>query len=145
MLDRPALLAHIAQSLHLPTLRLRCQSADLLSALCVLSPYEGHGLVLAALSDLHQDSEEQFRFQWLISSFETAYGFGLSDEESDTSPEGLWEWRAAAMGLLNAIANTPDNLETRCELRGGLDRRGLTSTLEVRCVNQRIAIKKAHL
>lgn len=95
----------------------------------MLSPYEGHGLVLSALSEKRDD--EQFRFQWLIESLAITRGFGLSGHDTTSMPESLWEWRSAVIGLLNALANTPDNLELRCELRGEMHRRGLVSALDV--------------
>ena len=130
------MLARIAETFYIPTYRLRCQSADLLSALCVLSPHEGHGLVLAALSEVKGPHDNLLRFQWLVNSLDPARG--LQDDASGSLQGevhfdgGIWDWRVAALGLLNAIANTPDGLEERCALRGELDRRGLNTALEVR-------------
>jgi hypothetical protein len=33
--------------------------------------------------------------------------------------------------FVNALCNSPDDLETRCELRGELERRGLGSAIQV--------------
>jgi len=129
------LLARIAETFHIPTYRLRCQAAELLSALCILSPHEGHNLVLSAISEMKGPSNNNLlRFQWLVNSLETAQGFQA--EGSDTVGRGsdidrVWDWRVAVLGLLNALANTPDSLEMRCGLRGELERRGLIMALEV--------------
>ena len=93
----------------------------------MLSPFEGHSLVRSALSDLPKDNG-QLRFYQLIRSL--AVSHTLIGEELN-GMEGIWEWRVSALGLFNALANTPDNLEERCEIRGELDRRGLSSALEV--------------
>lgn len=134
VLDRPILLSRIAETFHIPTLRSRCQAADLLSALCILSPQEGYDLVVSALSDMHGPYDNLLRFQWLVNSLDATRGFdegGPQGEGFRAETDKIWEWRVAVLGLLNAVANTPDSLETRCEIRGELDRRGLGNALEV--------------
>jgi hypothetical protein len=134
VLDRPILLARIAETFHIPTLRSRCQSADLLSALSVLSPHEGYELVLSALSDMRGPYNNLLRFQWLVDSLDAARGYGEDmppGQGRRGETDGVWEWRVAVLGLLNAVANTSDGLEGRCEIRGELDRRGLGTAMEV--------------
>jgi diaphanous 1 len=115
-----------------PTPGLRCHAADLLAALCVLSPKEGHGLVLAALSDTRFKSG-QLRFEALIKSFDASHGSPNPGQGvTQTCPtDGIWEWRVSALGLLNALVNTPGALELRCQLRAELYRRGLNYALSV--------------
>ena len=91
-------------------------------------------MVVSALSDMRGPYDNLLRFQWLVNSLDATRGFdegGLQGEGSRVETDGIWEWRIAVLGLLNAVANTPDSLETRCEIRGELDRRGLGNALEV--------------
>lgn len=127
-------MAQIVLTLRVPTNRIRSASADLLSALCVLSPYEGHQLVLDALSDVKLDSTSPYRFSWLVSSLNAYYGLDQATKTvGETGDDGIWEWRQAVVGLINALTNTPDEVEARCQLRGELERRNFKSALEVRC------------
>lgn len=123
MLERPILVTYIALCLLTPSIKLRCLTADLLAALCVISPNEGQPLVLAAMSEFRMVFDESFRFEWLIASLDPAA----------VEPDGLlWEWRTSILALLNAVVNAPDSPEFRCEIRGELLRRGLTHAIEVR-------------
>jgi hypothetical protein len=42
-----------------------------------------------------------------------------------------WEWRTAVLGLIHALATGDEDLESRCDLRQELRRRGLDHALEV--------------
>ncbi|GAA6056774.1 hypothetical protein JCM3770_006127 [Rhodotorula araucariae] len=135
---RPALVASIVFSLYSPSIKLRSLVADVLAALCLLSP-EGHKLVLVAFSDARLDYGEKFRFEWLVSHIgvpdhrddDTLDGScthsAAENEEADEA--GFWEWRTAAMALVNAISNTPLDLEDRMILRDEFSRRGLNEAI----------------
>jgi hypothetical protein len=117
--------------------KLRTQVADVLAALCVLSLRDGHGIVLAALSDLRVATEERFRFESLVKSIQPQ---DMQDEDIVESEEqdeaGVWEYRTAAMSLINAIVNSPDDLEERVALRDEFARRGLNEALAVRLAHK---------
>ncbi|BGP44533.1 hypothetical protein JCM10450v2_000347 [Rhodotorula kratochvilovae] len=135
---RPALVTSIVFSLYSPSTKLRSLVADVLAALCLLSQ-EGHRLVLAAFSDARLDHGEKFRFEWLVNHIavlehrddETLDGSSAQSahEEDEADKAGFWEWRAAAMALVNAISNTPLDLEERMMLRDEFTRRGLNEAM----------------
>lgn len=100
-----------------------------MAALCILSLDNGHRVVLAALSDFRVAHEEKFRFEYLVESLSLKEG---GREESDEGTDsGIWEYRTAAMSLVNAIANSPDDLEERMMLREEFTRRGLNEAMAV--------------
>jgi hypothetical protein len=43
---------------------------------------------------------------------------------------GMWEWRTAALGLINALTASGIDLELRCDLRGEIRRRGFDHTVD---------------
>ncbi|CAJ0845171.1 12322_t:CDS:10, partial [Entrophospora sp. SA101] len=96
--------------------KLRSQVADILAALCVMS-LDGHHLVLSAFSDFKQINDEKFRFQYLI---ETLKGTNEIEEDSVSM-----EYKAACLSLINAIVNSPEEVEERMLLRDEFSRRGL--------------------
>jgi diaphanous 1 len=116
----------ITYSLRLPTLKLRCLAADMLAAMCVISAL-GHQLVLDGFSDSKIVLGETFRFEWLIGSLEA---FSESTDE-DEAESVLWEWRTAALGLINAVTASGVDLEMRCDLRGEIRRRGFDHAVDV--------------
>jgi diaphanous 1 len=138
VLTHPNIVQFLTYSLYTPSAKLRALVADVLAALCVLSPNEGHGLVLSAFSDARLAHNEKFRFEGLINSIklpdhpdnETSDGHGQDEEDEDEA--GVWEWRTAAMALINAISNTPHELEERIMLRDEFSRRGLNEAIAVR-------------
>lgn len=67
--------------------------------------------------------DEPYRFEWMIRSLIPV----ALEEEVDP----VWEWRTSAMSLMNALANSPDEVEERSALRGEFQRRGLGEILEV--------------
>jgi diaphanous 1 len=92
-----------------------------------MSPDEGHHHVLDAFSELRIAFGDGARFEWLLQSLAEA------DPVEETGQlSAVWDWRASAMALVNALCNSPDDLERRCEIRGELQRRGLFDALEVR-------------
>ncbi|CAK5262775.1 unnamed protein product [Mycena citricolor] len=134
VLGSPAIITHIAYSLHAATPKLRSLSSELLAAICVLSLTEGHKAVLAALSDYRVEFEESFRFEGLIASLrlpdpatdvESDDGLEMSASEED----GAWEARTASMALINALTNCPEALEDRVMLREEFGRRGLNEVV----------------
>ena len=124
----------ITYSIRVPTLKLRCLAADMLAAMCLISPL-GHQLVLDGFSDSKISLGETFRFEWLISSLEA---FGSGDEVEVEDENGMWEWRTAALGLINALTASGIDLELRCDLRGEIRRRGFDHAVDVSQTNQRM-------
>ena len=100
----------------------------------MLSLQDGHRIVLAALSDFKVAHDEKFRFTYLIDSILPKDE--LDEEELNT---GVWEYRAAALSLLNALTNSPEEFEERIALREELSRRGLN---EVMTVSYRSTVEK---
>ncbi|KAK4704608.1 hypothetical protein P7C70_g1599, partial [Phenoliferia sp. Uapishka_3] len=137
VLSHQLLITYIAYSLLTPSHKLRSLVADVLAALCVLSLHDGHRIVLAALSDLRVVApDEKFRFETLVESIrlkesadedESEEGRELGDDDEEEM--GLWEWRTAAMSLVNALVNSPDELEERIALREEFTRRGLNEVM----------------
>ncbi|EMD40584.1 hypothetical protein CERSUDRAFT_102967 [Gelatoporia subvermispora B] len=132
ILSAPALTTNIAYSLHGSSIRLRTLSSEILAAICVLSPTEGHRAILSALSDYRVEYGEAFRFQELIASLRVASmsDDGTTDESTyRNDEEGVWEARAASMALINALTTCPDSLEERILLREEFGRRGLNEAI----------------
>ncbi|BGP28584.1 hypothetical protein JCM10296v2_000320 [Rhodotorula toruloides] len=135
ILARPALIATLVQCLYRPHNKLRSLVADVLAAICVLSLDDGHRLVLAAFSDARIIDGERFRFESFIGSIDALDipdDTTVSDNEPaapDSGDDGFWEWRTAAMSLVNAIVNTPHDLEERLMLRDEFVRRGLNEAM----------------
>jgi diaphanous 1 len=127
--DKPTLVTMITYCLRVPTLKLRCLAADILAAMCLISTI-GHQLVLDGFSDARITQGETFRFEWLISSLEA---FTDLPEGCDLEEESaVWEWRKAALGLINALTGFGVDLEMRCDLRGEMRRRGFDHAVDVR-------------
>jgi diaphanous 1 len=132
----------ISHCLYTSSNRLRSQAADILAALCVLSLIEGHRTVVSAFSDLRTGHDERFRFEYLVGSIRWEpepggddhgihqHKFKL-DEEVDEEDAGTWEYRTAAMALINAITGSPADLEERVSLREEFARRGLNEVMAV--------------
>jgi hypothetical protein len=90
-----------------------------------MSVDDGHRLVLNAFSESRVVFDGAFRLEWVIKEMT----LWISPDEKD---EGhAWEWRTSALGLLNALSNTPEGVEERCEITGELQRHGLLDALEV--------------
>lgn len=130
------MITYIAYSLYATSNKLRALVADVLAAICVLSLSDGHRVVLAALSDFRVAHDEKFRFEYLVDTLK------LPEQRSEDVPEesdsvgavheaSLWEYRTAAMALINAITNSPDDLEERIMLREEFARRGLNEAMTV--------------
>ncbi len=99
--------------------------ADVLAAICVMSP-KGHELVLSAFSDFRQIHEEKFRFQYLLEALK-----GKKEEEESST---LMEYKTACLRLINAIVNSPEEVEERMLLRDEFHRRGLSELFAV-CIS----------
>lgn len=82
-------------------------------------------MVLDGLTEFALQSEEAYRFEWVIRSL-----IPISGEDIDLA---IWEWRTAALGFMNALVGASDLLEERCSLKGELRRRGLDEVLDVSC------------
>jgi diaphanous 1 len=109
--------------LHTPNNKLRSHVADVLAAICVMS-LEGHQFVLSAFSDFKQFHEEKFRFQYLVESLK-----GNKEEEESST---FMEYKTASLRLINAIVNSPEDVEERMLLRDEFHRRGLSELFAVR-------------
>jgi diaphanous 1 len=142
VLASQTIISHIGYSLHSPSLKLRTLASELLAAICVLSPAEGHKAVLAAMSDFCVVYEEAFRFEFLIDFLrspeddgdrEGFVGFGMEEE-------GVWDARTASMVLLNSISNCPEALEERVMLREEFSRRGLNEIIVVTLLSSLIPL-----
>jgi len=96
----------------------------------VLSSSEGHKLVINAFSDFKITYAEDARFEYLVKSIcvSDEQEVSAQEEEDDAS---LWEYRAAGMALISALANTPEDLEERMLLRDEFVRRGLNEAMTV--------------
>jgi diaphanous 1 len=119
--------------IHTSSFKVYALVCELLAAICVVSPADGHKAVLSAFSDFRVAYDESFRFETLLSSLhlqdpdrENGSTTGFADDE-----EGIWDARIAAMALVNAITNCPDNLEDRMVLREEFSRRGLNELIVV--------------
>ena len=122
----------ITYCLRVPTLKLRCLAADILAAMCLISAL-GHQLVLDGFSDARIAQNETFRFEWLISSLEAFSQPTVEGGDLDLGEESaVWEWRTAALGLVNAVTASGVDLEMRCDLRGEMKRRGFDYAVDVR-------------
>lgn len=130
VLAKPSVITQVTFSLQTSSHKLRALAADVLAAICVLSSSEGHKLVINAFSDSKVAYSEDARFEYLVKSIH------VSDEQ-DTTQQGeedeasLWEYRAAGMALISALANSPEDLEERMLLRDELARRGLNEAMTV--------------
>ncbi|KAG0366943.1 hypothetical protein BGZ54_004660 [Gamsiella multidivaricata] len=123
VLGSPSLVAHISYCLYTTNSKLRTKVAEVLAALCVMSP-ESHRLVLMALSDFRVAHEERFRFEYLVHTL-------AAPIPEDADSEGFeWEYRTACLSLMNALANSPSSLDDRISLRNELRRRGLEDVFQ---------------
>ncbi|KAG0210592.1 hypothetical protein BGX33_004803 [Mortierella sp. NVP41] len=133
VLRSPSLVAHISYCLYTTNSKLRTKVAEVLAALCVMSP-ESHRLVLMALSDFRIAHEERFRFEYLVQTLAAQVsgdidGIGGSDG-NDHQGGFEWEYKTACLSLMNALANSPSSLDDRISLRNELRRRGLEDVFQ---------------
>ncbi|KAG0276555.1 hypothetical protein BGZ95_007390 [Linnemannia exigua] len=133
VLRSPSLVAHISYCLYTTNSKLRTKVAEVLAALCVMSP-ESHRLVLMALSDFRVAHEERFRFEYLVQSLASVItgdmdgiGGGSANEHQESFE---WEYKTACLSLMNALANSPSSLDDRISLRNELRRRGLEDVFQ---------------
>lgn len=128
VLKNSNIVTQVTFSLQTASHKLRTLAADVLAAICVLSSSDGHKLVIDAFSDFTVTNNDNARFEYLVKS--------ICPQEDRDSPEledeaGLWEYRAAGMALISALANSPDDLDGRMLLRDEFARRGLNETMTV--------------
>ncbi|CAG8645024.1 12498_t:CDS:10, partial [Ambispora leptoticha] len=116
VLESTSLISNIVFCLNTRNNRLRAQVADILAALCVLS-LEGHKHVLGALSDFRiiYEEKEKYRFEYLIATL----------KGNDTEDSSSIEYKAACLSLVNAIVNSPEEVDQRVLLREEFERRGI--------------------
>ncbi|KAG0314255.1 hypothetical protein BGZ99_008272 [Dissophora globulifera] len=127
VLRSPSLVAHISYCLYTTNSKLRTKVAEVLAALCVMSP-ESHRLVLMALSDFRVAHEERYRFEYLVHTLAEAIS---DDADGIERQEGFeWEYKTACLSLMNALANSPAALDDRISLRNELRRRGLEEVFQ---------------
>lgn len=88
---------------------------------------EGHSSVLCALSDFRSTPAEQYRFQYLLDSIRPVDEPSIASNVDTTS----WEYRSAIFSLINALTDTPEDLEERIMLREEFTRRGLNEIMTV--------------
>lgn len=136
VLLKPNLITYASYCLTSTSNKLRAQVADVLAALCVLSLNDGHRAVLSSLSDFRVVHQEKYRFEFLVESLglkEMRNDGSGSDLDSleDSEEANIWEYRTAAMSLINAITNSPEDLEERMMLRDEFSRRGLNEVMTV--------------
>lgn len=141
VLKSPEVITHISYALHTNSLKLHTFVCEVLGAICMLSPIDGHKAVLSALSDFRIAYDESFRFETLLSTLRLPEDFdAMNDGDSVVSfadEDGIWDARVASMTLVNGLTNCPDDLEDRVLLREEFTRRGLSELLVVRphCVS----------
>lgn len=129
------MITHIAYALHSSLFKLRTLASELLAAICVLAPTEGHKAVLSAMSDYRIAYDESFRFETLVASLRLPV-IGDDSEGEEVSvecQEGVWEACTASMALINAMINCPESLEDRVLIRDEFGRRGLNEITVVYC------------
>lgn len=139
VLAHPTTITYITYSLRTSSHKLRAHVADLLATLCVLSLSTGHQSVLSAFSDFKVTYNETFRFDTLVRSIavqdlddNASTAASVADHGEDERDEAaFWEYRAAAMALINALTNGPDDLEQRIAFRDEFARRGLNEVMAV--------------
>lgn len=105
----------------------RALAADLLAAVCVISPNAGMQTVLNALADFQGARRGETRFARLV-------GF-LRDDASASDNESVlddWSWRTASLALLNAMTGSPRDRDVRNAVRDELHRSGLAEAFRVR-------------
>jgi diaphanous 1 len=64
----PTVITHISYAIHNSSLKVYALVCELLAAICIVSPADGHKAVLSAFSDFRVAYEENFRFETLLSS-----------------------------------------------------------------------------
>lgn len=106
-------------------MRTRSEAAELLSALCLMSPDLGHRHVLDGLTEWRSQNVEIQRFEWLTTALVE------TDSTTDIRERTLWRWRTGVMMLINALCTGPVEAEERLLLRGELQRRGIGEAFEV--------------
>ncbi|KAK9701818.1 hypothetical protein K7432_011546, partial [Basidiobolus ranarum] len=100
--------------------KLRNLVAEVLAAMCILSS-DGHKVVLNALSEFRVTFEEKFRFEYLVESLR---------EEVEEHNSGAYEYKTTCLSFINAIVNSPEDVEERVMLRDEFTRRDFMNVLD---------------
>ncbi|KAG2105125.1 armadillo-type protein [Suillus discolor] len=130
VLSSPTIITHIAYSFYGASLKTRMLSAELLAAICVLSPNQGHKAVIAASSEYRIAYDEVYRFEFLVAALRISdQSDTAANNTSSQDEDGIWEARTAFMALVNALTNCPESLEDRILSREEFGRRGLNEVI----------------
>lgn len=129
-MSNPEVVKAVVACLYAQSLKLRYQAAEVLAPMCVLSPEIGHENVLAAMSASAIRFGEGARFERLVQSLSSVNDHDEHTFNGDVDPD-TWEYRRAAIALVNAIVSSPSALETRMKLRSELASRGINEAMTV--------------
>ncbi|ORX93208.1 FH2-domain-containing protein [Basidiobolus meristosporus CBS 931.73] len=119
VLKSEKLTVYITYCLYTTRNKLRNLVAEVLAAICILSS-NGHKVVLHALSEFRIAFEEKFRFEYLVESLR---------EEVEEDNSGAYEYKTTCMSFINAIVNSPEDVEERVMLRDEFARRDFINVL----------------
>jgi hypothetical protein len=119
LLESRGLVGVICNCLYSDNNKLRALVAEVLAAICVLHT-DGYNLVLTAFSDFGVLSGEKYRFQYLVDSLKN---------EDDNEADNIWDYRAAALTMINALIDGPDLVDDRALIREEFVRRGLSDAI----------------
>lgn len=127
ILGHPSLLDSVNATLLTPATR--ASAADILTALCILSPERGYQAVISSL-----DRTPGVDLKAIVARLDPS---PEADSSADGEPCSLeveasaWAWRCSCLRFLNALmAAAPDDERVAMRLR--LGRYGITSALQVR-------------
>lgn len=127
ILDHPSLLDSVNATLLTPATR--ASAADILTALCILSPERGYQAVISSL-----DRTPGVDLEAIVARFDPSPEVNPSTDGEPFSLEveaSAWAWRCSCLRFLNAlVAAAPD--DERVAMRLKLGRYGITSALQVR-------------
>jgi hypothetical protein len=118
VLKSSSIIKYLTFSLNTNNHKLRNIVAEVLSAVCVLSP-KGHQEVLESLTEFKFQFNEAYRFEYLLNSLRAE----VSDE--GISAMSAYEYKTTCLILVNALVNSPDELDDRMLLRDEFKKRGL--------------------
>ncbi|KAL6047323.1 Tetratricopeptide repeat [Balamuthia mandrillaris] len=105
-LNNPTAIKDVLRTLSTEDVRLKASVLRLLSLFCILEPENGTEIVLDAFSWYKQEKKERKRFETVIQSL---------DKEEDL------EFLLQALSFLNAVVNSPPDVDTRMMLRQELE------------------------
>ncbi|KAJ3386405.1 Dishevelled associated activator of morphogenesis 2 [Lobulomyces angularis] len=111
----------LAMGLTSSIIKVKTSTLEMMAAVCFVP--NGHKLILIAMEALKEIKKETFRFSKLMES--------LVDKtlESGTESAAYLEYQIACVAFLNAIVNTPEDLDFRVSLRNELMQLGIASAI----------------